>query len=154
LQVFVRLESNPAHSIGRQELLDNGALLTLSSMFQDADLLVRVNVHETLSRLCSNSRDAIDILLAKNVVKSLMENLVTEVSEIKTIILETLYYIIRHDPNEALKHNGIRIFTNLISDAKSNPDLKVASCKALSIIWYEFIKLLIQVLQLKERNLL
>jgi hypothetical protein len=106
------------HSLGRTFFVRHGTVDALQQLLDDRIAPVRHNVHECL-RLVAKSSDGAQNINERKLIPALVERVASEPIALQTIILETLYQLIRHAAQPALDCNAMAVFTTLLEDARS-----------------------------------
>lgn len=102
------------HAIGRDAFLENGIVMPLSSLFDDNEDIARKNAHQAIEMISETPQGAEGIVNARLVPK-LVQKLRTEQDEIKALILDTLHFCLLVSTTDALAHQGMEVFTDLLS---------------------------------------
>lgn len=102
------------HAIGRDAFLEEEIIQPVAGRFNDTEDIARKNAHLAIEMLSESPQGAAGIVEAKLVV-ILVAKLLTELDEIKELILDTLHFCMRVDTTSALQSGAMGAFTNLLS---------------------------------------
>lgn len=114
------------HAIGREAFLENGIIMPLSSLFDDKEDIARKNAHQAVEMIAETPQGAEGIVNAKLVPK-LVKKLKIEHDEIKEFILDTLHFCLLVSTDDALAHEGMEVFTELLSH--QSPSLRAKAAR-------------------------
>ncbi|KAJ3165122.1 Radial spoke head 14 [Geranomyces variabilis] len=106
------------HAVGRAGIVEAGVLTQLSERFDDPDILVRRNVHETLERVTLDSSGALSVLEQK-LFAPLIAKLPYETLDVQIHVLGTCYNCIRLGqrpliPAAAVDCSAMEVFTKML----------------------------------------
>lgn len=105
------------HAIGRQAFLTHSVIRPLSTLFDDAEDVVRKYTHLALE-MASECTMVAEGILEEKLVPVLVSKVKTELDEIKEIILDTLHFCFRVNVQDALDTEAMQIFTNCLGHEK------------------------------------
>lgn len=114
------------HAIGRETFLEDGVIVPLSSLFDDKEDIARKNAHQAVEMIAETPQGAEGIVNAKLVPK-LVKKLKIEHDEIKEFILDTLHFCLLVSTEDALAHEGMEVFTELLSH--DTPSLRAKAAR-------------------------
>lgn len=122
------------HNIGRTAGIN--FIQELASLFSDANLSTRVNVHKTLFCLADiYSGNA--AIVSNQLIPTLIKLLETEDDSVKTWIVRTLCKNLRIAAPEALENNGLDVLAGLI-ETHTDTQILEHSLRAVAEITYPF----------------
>lgn len=101
------------HAIGREAFLKHNIVIPVSELFNDEEAIARKNAHMTIEMVAKTPPGA-EGIAAASLIRTLVEKLITEVDEIKDIILDTLHFCMHVDAQKALDAGGMKVFTELL----------------------------------------
>jgi len=113
------------HAVGRQSLIDEEVIEPLSKLFDDGCHDVRHNAHKTMEMISSAPPGPVGIV-ACDLIPVLIQKLSIEDYHIQLLILDSLHRCIRVNPQQALQHNGMAVFTSLLKHDLSTVRAKAA----------------------------
>jgi len=113
------------HAIGREAFLENGIIMPLSNLFDDKEDIARKNAHQAVEMIAETPQGAEGIVNAKLVPK-LVQKLKEEHDDIKEFILDTLHFCLLVSTTDALEHEGMEVFTSLLSHESPSIRAKAA----------------------------
>ncbi|CAF2998566.1 unnamed protein product [Rotaria socialis] len=116
------------HSIGRQAMLACNVIPRLASLFDDKEPSVRRNAHKAVS-MYSEAPPGAQNLIEIHLVDTLLKKLISELDEIKELILNTIHFCLMVDVEQALAADAMSTLTSLLK----HPSDKIKTLAALTI---------------------
>ncbi|CAF0907209.1 unnamed protein product [Rotaria sordida] len=116
------------HAIGRQAMLACNVIPRLAELFNDKEPSVRRNAHKAVS-MYSEAPPGAQNLIELRLVDTLLKKLVSELDEIKELILNTIHFCLMIDVEQALAADAMSTLTSLLE----HPSDKIKTLTALTI---------------------
>uniref|UniRef100_H2Y5I1 Condensin complex subunit 1 C-terminal domain-containing protein n=1 Tax=Ciona savignyi TaxID=51511 RepID=H2Y5I1_CIOSA len=116
------------HNVGRNAFLEYKVILPVAKLFDDEVEIVRKNSHLALKMVSEIPSGASGIVEA-NLIPKLVNKLKLEIDEIKQLILDTLHFCMRVDPENALKSGVMPVLTELLDHI--TPEVRGAAARDL-----------------------
>ncbi|CAF0914935.1 unnamed protein product [Adineta steineri] len=117
-----------SHAIGRQAMLACNVIPRLAELFNDKEASVRRNAHKAVS-MYSEAPPGAQNLIELRLVETLLKKLVSELDEIKELILNTIHFCLMVDVEQALAADAMSTLTSLLG----HPSDKIKTLVALTI---------------------
>lgn len=117
-----------SHAIGRQAMLACNVIPRLAQLFNDNEPSVRRNAHKAVS-MYSEAAPGAQNLVDLRLIETLFKKLVTELDEIKELILNTIHFCLMVDVEQALAVDATSTLTSLLD----HPSDKIKILAALTI---------------------
>lgn len=128
------------HAIGREVFISCSIIVPVSELWDDKEDMVRRNAHTTL-KMVSETPIGAEGLVESKLVPKLVTKLLTELDEIKILILDELHFCMNIDTTDALETSGMETFTALLSH--KNAEIRSRAARNIMDLRYcDFIKMI------------